>query len=462
MPKRKRAAEPTLHSVLEKHQDEIFRALKAAKGFERQRLSKRLREDGASGDKKERLEREITVLKSLDLHQTARAHLFSSLLKIKTIAASDNLPDQLRAGVSKPQLPEEERASLHNVTSGLYNRDSIKQAVDRAIADVCGALHLPVPEKSKRLRKDKRTEKEGQPSDRIQSQTVEQAIPESVEEIAAEDVTDFEGFESALDDESDVDDLPSKGKSAQEPDFSQFDGLLGSSEDEEEFDAATLARFKGKETVDLDDISLSGSASDVDSEMESDGELGTESDGESDRESRSVSPSLSPPPKRSKDDSKSSAASKTRPATGSTFLPSLMGGYISGSESASDLEDTKPKKRRGQRARQAIWEKKFGASAKHLQNQSQKGGRDAGWDMRRGAMGADDHESNTPWKKGVRNPLARAGRVGRPERQDEVTKPSRPTKRDDEGPLHPSWEAKKKALASAKAVVFAGQKVVFD
>lgn len=62
MPKRKRG-ELSLDDKLEKQCNEVFRALKSAKGFERQRLSKRLREDGIGPDKKERLEREVTVLK---------------------------------------------------------------------------------------------------------------------------------------------------------------------------------------------------------------------------------------------------------------------------------------------------------------------------------------------------------------------------------------------------------------
>lgn len=63
MPKRKRSAEPSLPEKLEKLRAEVFRALKTAKGFERQRLSKRLHDDGITPEKKERLEREIFVLK---------------------------------------------------------------------------------------------------------------------------------------------------------------------------------------------------------------------------------------------------------------------------------------------------------------------------------------------------------------------------------------------------------------
>lgn len=63
MPKRKRGAGSSLHDILEKHQDEVFRALKTSKGFERQRLSKKLRDQRITPDKTQRLEREIAVLK---------------------------------------------------------------------------------------------------------------------------------------------------------------------------------------------------------------------------------------------------------------------------------------------------------------------------------------------------------------------------------------------------------------
>src|SRR6478735_7900341 len=67
MPKRKRG-EPNLGDKLEKHCNEVSKALKAAKGLERQRYSKRLHEDGVEPAKKERLEREVTVLKVTITH----------------------------------------------------------------------------------------------------------------------------------------------------------------------------------------------------------------------------------------------------------------------------------------------------------------------------------------------------------------------------------------------------------
>ena len=63
MPKRKRGSEPSLPEKLGKLQEEVFHALKAAKGFERQRIAKRSRDAGISDDKKQRLDRELSVLK---------------------------------------------------------------------------------------------------------------------------------------------------------------------------------------------------------------------------------------------------------------------------------------------------------------------------------------------------------------------------------------------------------------
>ncbi|KAF4966930.1 hypothetical protein FZEAL_10597 [Fusarium zealandicum] len=455
MPKRKRG-EPSLADKLDKHCNDVSKALKAAKGFERQRLSKRLRDDGLEPDKKERLDREVMVLKSLDLHQTARAHMYSSILKHKTLAASPDLPEEIRTGVPKPELSPEEQAALHNVTSGLYNRDPVKKAIDSAVTTVCQALDVPLPGKGKRVRKSKREEQEEQPSDRIEEtpkveeKVIEEDVRESVEEEEDDgEESDFKGFSDADDAAQEPEDLDSDVAAEEEDAVSKYDHLLGGSDDEDEddFDDERFERFKGKEKVNLDDISISGSDAEPELDSESDSEPET-------RQRRSISSSASPPPAKKKKDK--TASVPARP-TNSTFLPSLMGGYISGSESASDIDVAPPKKRRGQRARQLIWEKKFGTKAKHLKKPAQQGGRDSGWDMRRGAVEGGDDQQRTPWKKGIQNPLARQGGDAR---RPEVKRP--PLHKDDEGPLHPSWEARKKAKDSAKTTSFAGSKITFD
>ena len=155
-----------------------------------------------------------------------------------------------------------------------------------------------------------------------------------------------------------------------------------------------------------------------------------------------------------------------------TFLPSLsMGGYWSGSNSGSDIDDTAGKievrrNKRGQRARRAINEQKYGRNANHLKNQITT--RDQGWDPRKGAQGED---SRTKGRKGWRgNQVHRTSNGYRKGAEKEVSSGanSDPVKfrakgnMIAEGPLHPSWEAAKKAKEMKKPVSFQGKKITFD
>lgn len=162
----------------------------------------------------------------------------------------------------------------------------------------------------------------------------------------------------------------------------------------------------------------------------------------SESESRSISPEAqkAPAPKKS------------------SYIPSLtMTGYISGSGSDVDDIDIAPKKnRRGQRARQQIWEQKFGTKAKHLQQPSQS--RSAGWDPKRGAT--DGSRGGFSKGRALSDHSVRAReRNGNARTVGEGQKKSR----DDGGPLHPSWEAAKKAKErKEKSVAFEGKKITFD
>lgn len=190
-------------------------------------------------------------------------------------------------------------------------------------------------------------------------------------------------------------------------------------------------------------------------------------------------PSLTPPPE-------TKSTSRNIPTNAKSrieFLPSLtMGGYISGSDSDfSDYETpaipAPRKNRRGQRARQQIWEKKFGKRAKHMQGADvpeKSGGRgradrDEGWDMKRGAASssarARDNKKGGPHRSSGRGPAVSGenaievsgSRLGR----DDASK-----KAVGNQPLHPSWEAAKKAKemrqAGNEAMKPAGKKIVFD
>lgn len=171
----------------------------------------------------------------------------------------------------------------------------------------------------------------------------------------------------------------------------------------------------------------------------------------------------------------------TKVPKSTTFLPSLtLGGYISDSNSdhsqTSKIGRMAPesrKNRRGQQARRQIWEKKYGQNAKHLQRQTRSQDRDQGWDPKAGARPADVRgnggsgsgsgrgrgRDRGPTRSGKAGPLS-SGANADPVKPRAMKGESR--EKQAEGPLHPSWEAAKKAKEATKSVVFQGKKMVFD
>ncbi|TPX15463.1 uncharacterized protein E0L32_004443 [Thyridium curvatum] len=455
MGKRKRSTEDEATECFAKLRKELFRVLKTAKGFERQRLAKRTRDKGVTPEKLQRLEREVAVLKSLDLHQSAHTHLCSSLLKVKTIAASPHLPEEVKAGVPKPELDEEEKAALHNVTSALYNRPHVRTVVDKAMADMCAVLGVSPPDKKGGKGKKSAAQRDAPTGD---AEVESSAQKRAQREASISDAEEGEG-----EGDYDLEDLEEGGESGEE-EFNGFsaddsasedgDGDVGDDEDmDTDAEEEAIARFDARLASSSDESGAEDGGMDISGSVEaSEGDL---SDAESD------SSSAVPPP--TKKASTTKKAGKTATPTGSAFLPSLMGGYVSGSESASDVDIAPPRKnRRGQRARQAIWEKKFKKEAKHLKDES-KG---AAWDPKRGAVAAGESK---PWKAGVRTPFHRgkgkedasnnANMVPLAESSNPKPKPER--KADDTGKLHASWEARKKAREAQQNVKFQGKKITF-
>lgn len=418
---------------------------------------------------------------SLDLQSVANAHLCASLLKIKAVAESPKLPDEIKNGVPKPNISDEERALLHNVTSGLYNQTKVREAIDKAIADFCRALQVPTPDKKGKLDKgEKKTYTSGpkNPGEQLANPTKEPQF-KSEKKIKFHNTANVEGSasEARQGEEEEWNGISDGEENGEEEDegpeeraLARFNDRLGASDSEEssgddEYDTANEEldpmEITDESSSDPSDGDLSA---EDDTSDEEDGISGTDGSQDSeDDEDDSDASAVSPPPKMCKE-SKKSAATKV---TDTKFLPSLMGGYVSGSDSeASDIDvaPTARKNRRGQRARQAIWEKKFKENAKHLEKQAS--GRDAGWDLKRGAV---DGSSRTPWKQGIKTPFEKKSSAANNEGGEHQApaearpKPQRkPTKKDDEGPLHPSWEARKKAKEAQQTAAFQGKRVVFD
>jgi hypothetical protein len=144
-----------------------------------------------------------------------------------------------------------------------------------------------------------------------------------------------------------------------------------------------------------------------------------------------------------------------------------MGGYYSGSESEDDTEQyhgpalpKERKNRRGQRARQQIAELKYGKGAKHIGKKPTQDERSSGWDAKRGAVGRDGHSQDGFRKRKIVQKPAEDHSAARTNR---TSKTAKSKSMDDQGPLHPSWEAaKKRKMQDQTQASFQGKKITFD
>ncbi|KAF7716022.1 Uncharacterized protein PECH_001897 [Penicillium ucsense] len=425
----------------------LAKGLKTARGFERQKLSRREKtaKSENNGATLQRLAEEVEALKAIDYPLTAERYLFKQLVKTKRVAETPTFKEFQEA--KNVRLDGPKSAAESNVYGRIFKSTPVKNVLPDIITGIrklLGVDDLPAG----------KSEKRSEPKEPVKKE--KSAAPPKVDDI------------SASEDEGAGITKSTKATAKHDSDSDSEDGKAQSVSGDEDMDSDDLAQFDSR------------LAPGTDEEEEEEEESGSESDDElaqrrnladdiSDSVSRSPSPDFSgedsPPPKKAKGDK----ASKD-PVQSTTFLPSLMmGGYWSGSEEeATDDEAAGPPKRKnrmGQQARRALWEKKYGAKANHIQQEQKKQqySRDNGWDTRKGATGAPGGRGGP---RGGRGGGFGAGRPSHHEYQQggpgqsHTNKPRGPPK--DTGPLHPSWEAKKKLKEQASTATFQGKKVVFD
>jgi len=401
----------------------------------------------------------------------ADAHVHKTLFKSKTIAESGLLPDYVKPPKRKEGLSEGEILAMDNVTARLYNTKGVKENMSHIMTSIYAVTGIPNPaNKSKQqnktsgekpAKKAKVTKSEDIPELKIKSQEIEkvEAVKKAMEPA-------WQGFDSGSEDgESDGESI----------DFSKYEGRLGGSSDEESESDEELQRpavkTKPVKKIMSRGISVSVSGSDDEGDLgdfnEGEHDLGSASEDDGDSSDNAIT--RSPPPSLKKKPIKE----PPKPLkAGSQFLPTLMGGYWSGSEeSASDVEEElRPvvrKNRPGQMARRAIWEKKFGTRANHIQNAPAEKEVGDGWDARTGARGADDRggrrRGGRGGRDGGRGGFGRKAQVTGENASELGPRKARGAgKKDDVGVLHPSWAAAKKAKEEKKVAKFEGKKVVFD
>lgn len=454
MPKRKRDADSTptgsraldirissLKIRIEQGASLLKKALNLARGFERQKLGRR--QKAASKEPKTllRLREEVIVLRQLDVGIVAERQLIKRLGKVKRITENSAYAH----GYGEKDVEGPKHGAEANVVGRLMNSNPVKECLPGVIEGVFEVLGI-----EQKGDKSKHEESNGERA--AKKETSESRKAYASELFRAED-DQWSGSESennvdvsmdgtdpedAIDDQnpaSSGDMSPTKG-SAGCTDFSGFSDRIaisseGGSEKEDFFDRKTATQIEmNHEKTSRASLLIPLS-------------------------SPSPTPFDSPKPQKKE--------IATRPSSSAVPLPSLMmGGYYSGSESASDIEDNRTKvrkNRRGQRERQKIAEAKFGVAAKHLTKQD-NGNRNAGWDPKRGAT---DGKMNSKGGMRIGRPSNTKGPTG--SNGDVLGARKNLKEKVKDGPLHPSWEAAKKRKAQSKITIngnVMGKKITFD
>ncbi|KAI5307752.1 hypothetical protein KEM55_007511, partial [Ascosphaera atra] len=111
-----------LYAFIDSSAKSLHRALKTARGFERQKLGRRQKtaRRGDAPDRERllgRLEEEVNALKNLDLQLLAQKHIYKSLAKVKKVASH---PAFQALRVSEALQAPPKNTEEANVTARLY------------------------------------------------------------------------------------------------------------------------------------------------------------------------------------------------------------------------------------------------------------------------------------------------------------------------------------------------------
>lgn len=482
----------------------VTRALKVGRGFERQRLSRRLKatKEGVDDAPLKRVERELALLKEVDLEGVARGAVRRGLGKGVKGSVFFPVEETMEGpGERKNEKPgmgknEVERAKS-DLVAVLCNMKPVREAVKVAVEVVRGvALSKWVPGKEDRI------------GETVVGRRVEVKAGEVEDRDEAEEDAEWSEWSGIQDTTSSAsltlpigEDSHRLSKTSAQPtkiDISLIDPSRHadeewSGEEDEDRDeelqssdgdgpeAGAERKIPGDELIaNLETIITPSTGSDL-------SEVGPASENGEDDNSRfpskealttepkpaaptsttnsafKISSSSSPPPAPAT--KKISSTTTTRTSTArDTFLPSLMSGYISGSDSGGEMrhgrgpaQKKQRKNRMGQQARRALAQKIYKENAKHLKlglgparlpgsvtREDRAGGRGG---RGGGGGGARDWGDRSTGGYG-----AGAGQI--PDRRKDNA--------NEGGPLHPSWEASRKAKQTAATVQFQGTKIKFE
>ncbi|KAF9568784.1 Bud-site selection protein [Agrocybe pediades] len=471
--KRKRYEPPEEHHEIK----EVHKASKRAKVFETQKVVKRLkdlRKKDAEDKSIGQFEEELTTLKDIDHDAIGNSAFRTKVLKDHTLRDNEDLKNSMSKELGTAVLtPAEPGTTLAKIRSRLLSSKILALQVTASINALKILLNPALKQRdnaaeSAKAHTTSKTDETSERPSKIRkgSATFDdpQAKPKDKGSAKA-DISVSHNADEHSDEETDeeVDDAGWESGS-----ISGDGGGLDNEDD-------------GWESG-----SIAGTGSDDENDEEGDSASESDSEGEELRVETTKSKPKAPAP-----DAKGKASSGKME---STFLPSLSVGFVRGSDESdfSEGEDGKvadmPKKnRRGQRARRAIWEKKFGRNANHKKKEAAEAAAAAQTQSRRnsghtsvngGKPGAKSFSkqgsvgmSKDPRSKTVsqQHQPADSGWAGRSKGTPAATvtsfskPPVRKGAEQSDKPLHPSWEAKRKLKEkeSVGIVPSQGKKIKF-
>ncbi|CAM9021773.1 unnamed protein product [Wickerhamomyces anomalus] len=236
-------------------------------------------------------------------------------------------------------------------------------------------------------------------------------------ESEEEEKEDNENSEEEESEDEKVDD----DKAEEEDDYSQYDALVAGSEDEE-------SEVEMDQNINYNEVTDTEASNDEESEESEDEFFETES-------------------------------KKEKKGKKELNLPELATGYFSGgSDSEDDHENDKvvknllkpqKKNRRGQRARQKIWEAKFKNNANHIKKEKEE-------QYKERQQRQKEYEERVAKRAAKAKELEITGSNNIPLKERGSSKEA-----EQDHKLHPSWEAKKKQEEAQKNIKFSGKKIKF-
>lgn len=392
-------------------------------------------------------EGELRITKNLDISSIASTHILKKLQKDKFLAGSDLLPDTppvVKSDASTPNLEQrlnkvptnrdqqkKDEIVRLDIIARLLKMRPIQTILTSGVLGITSAVELALNTKKQREAKNVNVQELSETHDNEDSDRESENKELTGDSANAENAdSDDDGEDSDEDEESEID-------------MDQYRGLVHCSDDSDDDD-------EDREEPDYNQISDQEPS---DEDIDDDDDILTSESGE---EEISTDLRIKTKKEGNKESKRDKLHSKTMPEIDrkakTIILPSLNNGYISPGSDDEFLSDeeggrrrpasAKPRKnRRGQRARQKIWEQKYGKKATHVAKEE-------------AARKAKEEEKQQKYlervaKRQLQNSASNAN----------ATPLGVQGKAKTDKPLHPSWEARQ---AKSKPVPFQGKKVVFE